>query len=233
MPRATHKKKYRKKRNYKTRKSSSFSPADWKLAKRLELKTGVHCFKEKILDDVTITPNNAGHFFLATNFFFQDAPDYASYQRIFKAYQITGVKIKYIVSNPNSAATTTTDNLDATSTALTQYSSPSVCLIYSPTDSITPTSMADLLEAKGARLHRMSNGIVSKYIKPKPLVKLYNGSIDTDYKIPNNNKNTWIATNEVDLQHYALKEGWQGLNPQLTYTVRRIRTYYFKFKLPE
>lgn len=227
------KKTRRKRKNYKNKKPSSFSPADWKLAKRLELKTGVHNFKEKVLDNVVITPDANGLFFLATNFFFEDAPDYTSYARIFKAYQICGVKIKYIVNNVNSSTTTTTDNLAATSTALTQYSSPSVCLVYAPTDSITPTNMADLLEAKGAHLHRMSNGIVSKFIKPKPLVKLYNGGIDTDYKIPNANKNTWISTNEVDLQHYSLKEGWQGLNPSIIYNVRRIRTYYFKFKLPE
>lgn len=227
------KRKFYKKRNPKRKFSSTrISPSDWKLAKRVELKTGVHNFKEKIFDQITMTSDASGNYFLSTNFFFQDAPDYASYQRIFDAYQIVGVKIKYIISNPSS----TSGEINPTptpNTVLLQHATPSVCMVYSPTESITPTSMAQLLETKGARLQRLTTGVCAKYIKPKPLVKLYNGSIDTDYKIPNANKNTWISTNETDLQHYCLKEGWIGLNPNLTYAVQRVRTYYFKFKIPK
>jgi len=203
----------------------------------LELSTGVHNFKEKIFDEITITPSASGKFFQSTNFYFQDAPDYTSYARIFKAYQICGVKIKYVLENPRSSSTsgTITDNLSGTAIteSITNFSSPSACMIYDPTDAVVPTSMAQMLETKGGKLRRVSNGIITKYIKPKPLVKLYNGTLDTDYKIPNANKNTWIATSEVDLQHYCLKEGWVGLDPSLVYKVSRIRTYYFRFKIPQ
>lgn len=226
-------KNYRKKRGNAHKRNTKFSKSDWALAKKLELKTGVHNFKEKIFDSITMNSDVNGNFFSATNFFYQDAPDYTSYTRIFKAYQICGVKIKYIIQNVDTSTGTTLDNLAATSNILTTHNTPSCVMVYSPTDSVTPTSMASLLETKGARLQRLNNGVISKYIRPKPLVKLYNGTLDTDYKIPNFNKNTWISTNESDLQHYALKEGWTGLNPNVVYQIQRVRTYYFKFKIPQ
>jgi len=229
MAKKYSKKKFRKKGS----KKRSITSGQWKLAKQIELKTGVHNFKEKIFDIVSFTPTAGGQHFLATNFFFDDMPDSSSYARIFKAYQIVGVKIKYILQNADSASAVTTDNLSATASTLTQYSTPSITMVYDPTDSVTPTSIANLLEMKGARLRRLNNGVVTKFMKPKPLVKLYNGTIDTDYKIPNSYKNTWISTNEQDLQHYCLKEGWTGLNPNVTYTIQRVRTYYMKFKIPQ
>lgn len=226
------KKTYKKKRGHAHKRNTKFSKSDWALAKRLELKTGVHSFKEKIFDTLTITPSASGTYFQSTNFYFQDAPDYTSYARIFKAYQLCGVKIKYIIQNADTAAGTILDNTSATATYKTNYSTPSIVMVYSPTDSDLPTSIANLLEQKGARLRRLNSGVVTKYIRPKPLIKMYNGSLDTDYKIPNFAKNTWIATAESDIQHYALKEGWQGLDPNTIYNIQRVRTYYFKFKIP-
>jgi hypothetical protein len=228
-------KPYRRSKKYHKKKAGKkmITSGQWKLAKQIELKTGVHNFKEKVFDTYTITPSAAGEHFAATNFFFEDIDDYTSYQRIFKAYQILGVKTKYIIQNCHVSNGTTLNNTSATSTTLTTHSTPNICMVYDPTNAAAPTTMAKLLETKGARLKRLNNGVVTKFIKPKPLVKLYNGTLDTDYKIPNIYKNTWIATGEVDLQHYCLKEGWNNLSPNVVYTINRIRTYYLKFKIPQ
>ncbi len=185
--------------------------------------SGTHMVKQKVYGTFTIpaTATNPGAFFVRKSFTLADLPQALSFRQLYDQYRINAVSTKIILNSSTDPATNQNLQLGY--------------VLNDRDDAATPVDWTAFMQRSAVKIKNLypsgNNACqATMYMKPTPLVQLYESAVGTAYSLPK--KAPWIDMGDPNCPHFGLLYGFNnGAEVRNAPTsVTLITTYYVSFK---